>query len=91
MDKSTRSNNNNTNINLINHNNNNQNHLKSNKNIIKAKRISSSLSNISLDQYQFENKTKKGNKFGLLEFKRLNEIQNFDICNCKKKIKYKIK
>ena len=38
-------------------------------------------SNISLDK--FENKTKKGIKFGLLEYKRLNEIKNFDICNGK--------
>ena len=38
------------------------------------------VSNFSLEK--FENKTKKGIKFGLLEYKRVNEIRNFDICNC---------
>jgi len=36
-------------------------------------------SSVSLDQYEIV--TKKGNKFGLLEYKRQNEIQNFDIYN----------
>ena len=35
--------------------------------------------NFSLDK--FENKTKKGIKFGPLEYKRINEIKNFDIYN----------
>ena len=43
------------------------------------KKISNGGSNFSLDK--FENKTKKGIKFGLLEYKRSNEIKNFDICN----------
>ncbi len=43
--------------------------------------INNSNAYFSLDK--FENKTKKGIKFGLLEYKRLNEIKNFDIYNSK--------
>lgn len=49
------------------------------KNEIKKNKRESNKSTISLDQ--FENKTKKGNKFGLLEYKRTNEIKHFDISN----------
>jgi hypothetical protein len=87
MNKSNNNNNNNINNNNININQ-NLNKFNKNNNFINfiPKRKSSSFNNISLDQFQFESKAKKGNKFELLEFKRLNEIQNFDICNCKKKI-----
>jgi len=46
----------------------------------KEKKANNASSNFSLEK--FENKTKKGIKFGLLEYKRVNEIRNFDICNC---------
>lgn len=49
--------------------------------IIQNPKKKKSSSNIPLDK--FYNKTKKGIKFGLLEYKRINEIKNFDICNGK--------
>jgi hypothetical protein len=51
--------------------------------------INNSNVNFSLDKFQ--NKTKKGIKFGLLEYKRINEIKNFDIYNSKNKNKNNFK
>ena len=69
-------------IKIINKTNKKENALNENKDnseALKKKTINGS--NFSLDK--FENKTKKGIKFGLLEYKRINEIKNFDIYNGK--------
>lgn len=59
------------------------NNTKSNDNITDSSKKKANQSNFSLDK--FENKTKKGIKFGLLEYKRLYDSKNFDICNCNNK------